>query len=83
MQADFSLHQGQGLGRKRTSDPSKRQPWPLWLRAVHDDRGAIVVEYTVVLVLVALGSVAAMIAIGVPLVGMYLTHRTWLLLPFP
>ena len=83
MQADFSLHHRRGSSRRPTSDPLERRPWPLWRSGAHDDRGAIMIEYTVILVLVALGLVAAMIAIGVPLVGMYLTCRTWLLLPFP
>ena len=51
--------------------------------APRDERGAVMVEYAVILVLVALGCVAAIVAVGIPLAGMYLTQRTWVLLPFP
>jgi Flp pilus assembly pilin Flp len=48
-----------------------------------DLRGSVTVEYTVLLVLVALTCAGAMIAIGAPLVRMLATYQTWLLLPFP
>lgn len=48
-----------------------------------DARGTVTVEYTVLLVLVAMTCVAAMVAIGAPLVRMFETYQTWLLLPFP
>jgi Flp pilus assembly pilin Flp len=48
-----------------------------------DARGSVTVEYTVLLVLVAMACVFAMIALGVPLVRMFETYQTWLLLPFP
>jgi Flp pilus assembly pilin Flp len=48
-----------------------------------DVRGTVTVEYTVLLVLVALACTGAMIAIGAPLVRMLATYQTWLLLPFP
>jgi hypothetical protein len=41
------------------------------------------VEYTVLLVVVAVACVFAMVAAGVPLVRAYLTRETWLLFPFP
>lgn len=48
-----------------------------------DARGSVTVEYTVLLVLVAMACVFAMIALGAPLVRMFETYQTWLLLPFP
>lgn len=48
-----------------------------------DERGTVTVEYTVLLVLVAMTCVFAMVAAGVPLVRAYLTRETWLLFPFP
>ncbi len=47
-----------------------------------DARGTVTVEYTVLLVLVALSCVGAMFAVGAPLVRMAVTYQTWLLLPF-
>lgn len=41
------------------------------------------VEYAVLLTVVALGLCFALLALGVPLVRMYLSQQTWLLLPFP
>jgi len=46
-------------------------------------RGSVTVEYTVLLVLVAMTCAAAMVTLGAPLVRMFLTYQTWLLLPFP
>lgn len=48
-----------------------------------DDRGSVTVEYTVILCLIAVGCALATAALGVPLVRMFATQRTWLLLPFP
>lgn len=48
-----------------------------------DTRGSVTIEYTVLLVLVALACVFSMIALGAPLVRMFETYQTWLLLPFP
>jgi len=48
-----------------------------------DARGSVTVEYTVLLVLVAMACVFAMIALGAPLVRMFETYQSWLLLPFP
>jgi hypothetical protein len=50
---------------------------------LQDDRGSIFVEYTTLLVLVAVICSLALVAAGVPLVQMYVTRQTWLLLPFP
>jgi len=41
------------------------------------------VEYTVLLSVVAVGLGFAIAALGVPLIRMYLAQQTWLLLPFP
>ena len=48
-----------------------------------DNRGSIVVEYAVLLTLVAIGLALAMVSLGEPLVRMYLNQRTVLMLPFP
>lgn len=48
-----------------------------------DERGSVTVEYTVLLVLVALSGAAAMMTLGAPLLRMLWTYQTWLLLPFP
>lgn len=48
-----------------------------------DTRGSVTVEYTVLLVLVALSCALAMVTLGAPLVRMFATYETWLLLPFP
>jgi Flp pilus assembly pilin Flp len=48
-----------------------------------DSRGSVTVEYTVLLVLVAMSCALAMVTLGAPLVRMFATYQTWLLLPFP
>jgi Flp pilus assembly pilin Flp len=48
-----------------------------------DELGSITVEYTVLLVTVAVGCALAIRGLGVPLFRMYLAHRAWLLLPMP
>ena len=52
-------------------------------RGAFDERGSVMVEYTVLLSVVAVGLCLALAALGVPLVRMYLSQQTWLLLPFP
>jgi Flp pilus assembly pilin Flp len=47
-----------------------------------DDRGTVTVEYTVILVVLALACVLAMIGLGGPLLTMFRTEQAWLLLPF-
>ena len=41
------------------------------------------VEYAILLTVVAVGLALVTAALGVPFVRMYLAQRTWLLLPFP
>ena len=41
------------------------------------------VEYAVLLTVVAMAVAFATAALGVPLMSMYLSQRTWLLLPYP
>lgn len=41
------------------------------------------VEYTVLLVLVAMACVLATVGAGVPLVRAYITREAWLLFPLP
>ena len=48
-----------------------------------NERGTVMVEYTVLLSVGAVGLSLALAALGVPLVSMYLSQQTWLLLPFP
>lgn len=48
-----------------------------------DERGTVMVEYTVILVLVTMGCVLAMVGLGGPLVSAFETQQAWLLLPFP
>jgi Flp pilus assembly pilin Flp len=50
---------------------------------IADERGGVTVEYTVLLVLVALSGAVAMMTLGAPLLRMLWTYQTWLLLPFP
>jgi len=51
-----------------------------WLALSHDERGSVTVEYTVLLVLVALGTAMATRALGPSLVRAFLAQQTWLLL---
>ncbi|HTM44301.1 MAG TPA: hypothetical protein VL137_05065 [Polyangiaceae bacterium] len=47
------------------------------------ERGTVTVEYVVVLTLVSLGVVAALVAVGVPLVRTYSAQVAWLVTPIP
>jgi Flp pilus assembly pilin Flp len=47
------------------------------------ERGSVMVEYAVLLTVVAMAVAFATAALGVPLMSMYLSQRTWLLLPYP
>ena len=48
-----------------------------------NDRGSVTVEYAVVLLVVALGCVFVTVALGRPLVAMFITRQVWLELAFP
>jgi hypothetical protein len=48
-----------------------------------DQRGAVMVEYAILLSAVSLGAALALVSLGVPLMRMYLSQRTWVLLPYP
>ena len=48
-----------------------------------DTAGSVFVEYVVVLSLVSVGAVAALVALGAPLLNLYLYQQAVLLLPFP
>ena len=50
---------------------------------IRNERGVVSVEYTVLLVVVALVCVFAVAALGVPLVRMFEARTAWLFLPFP
>jgi len=63
--------------------PSCNQVRMCLKQAAFDEAGSIMVEYTVLLSVVAVGLCFAIAALGVPLIRMYLSQKTWLLLPFP
>ena len=52
-------------------------------RVAPDERGTVMVEYAMLLSVVAVVLSLAVVALGVPLLRMYLTQQTWLLLPLP
>jgi len=52
-------------------------------RAPADERGSVMVEYTVLLVLVSLVTALAVAGLGPSLVRMFLAQATWLLLGVP
>lgn len=52
-------------------------------RNMHDQRGAVFAEYVTLLVLVSIGCAAATVALGVPLVNLFIFQRALLLLPIP
>jgi len=60
-----------------TAPRSDHQP------AARIERGSVMVEYAVLLTVVAMGVAFATVALGMPLMSMYLSQRTWLLLPYP
>jgi Flp pilus assembly pilin Flp len=50
---------------------------------LQDEHGSVMAEYAVLLTVVALGLSLATASLGVPLTRMYLSQRTWLMLPYP
>lgn len=50
---------------------------------LRDERGSVLVEYTIVLCLVAVGAVGALAACGVLLLRFFIYQQALLLLPFP
>ena len=50
---------------------------------LHDERGAVMVEYVVVLTLVALGAVGAVIGLGPALLALFRYQQALLLSPIP
>jgi Flp pilus assembly pilin Flp len=48
-----------------------------------DDQGLVYTEYLVILTLVSLGVTGALIALGVPLLNLFLYQQAVVLLPFP
>ena len=48
-----------------------------------DDRGSVTAEYAVLLGLVAVGCSLAVVALGAPLVRMFMSQEVWLLLGVP
>jgi hypothetical protein len=59
--------------------------WHLEVGSVRlsNDHGTIMVEYAVQFTVVALGLCLSMTVLGVPLIKVYLTQQTGLLLPLP
>jgi hypothetical protein len=52
-------------------------------RIVRSTAGSVFAEYVVLLVVVSLGCAAASVALGPPLLKLYLTQRAVLLVPYP
>jgi Flp pilus assembly pilin Flp len=52
-------------------------------RPTIDERGAVMVEYVVVLVLVVTGASAVLVLLGVAMARFYAAQQAWLLLPLP
>ena len=50
---------------------------------VPDDRGTIMVEYAVLLSVVAVGCSLAVIGLGAPLVRMFMAQEVWLMMAVP
>lgn len=48
-----------------------------------DDRGSVTAEYAVLLGVVAVGCSLAVIALGAPLVRMFMAQEVWILLALP
>jgi Flp pilus assembly pilin Flp len=48
-----------------------------------NDHGSIMVEYAVLLSAVAIGCSIAVVALGVPLVRMFMAQQVWLMLAVP
>lgn len=48
-----------------------------------DDRGTIMVEYAVLLSLVAVGCSLAVVGLGAPLVRLFMAQESWLMLAVP
>ncbi len=48
-----------------------------------DNQGLVYTEYLVILTLVSLGVMGALIALGVPLLNLFLYQQAVVLLPFP
>jgi len=53
------------------------------MQLLRDESGTVYSEYLVILVAVALGSVVATVALGVPLYNLYLFQQAVILLPLP
>jgi Flp pilus assembly pilin Flp len=58
-------------------------PFVLAARCARDVRGTVMVEYALLLVLVALGLTAALIVCGRLLLRLFLYQQALVLLPFP
>lgn len=48
-----------------------------------DDQGLAYTEYLIILILVSLSVIGALIALGVPLLNLFLYQQAVVLLPFP
>ena len=48
-----------------------------------DDQGLAYIEYLLILTLVSLSAIGALIALGVPLLNLFLYQQAVVLLPFP
>ena len=52
-------------------------------RLITDARGALMLEYVVILLLVAGGACAAIVMIGIAMAQYFAAQQAWLLIPFP
>jgi len=56
---------------------------PVMKRLIADARGALMLEYVVILLLVAGGAGAAIVMIGIAMAKYFAAQQAWLLIPFP
>lgn len=74
----------EGLVQLLANQPNRRQGRERAISsAASCDRGAVTVEYAVLLAVVSMGCVLAIIGLGVPLVRVYQASQAWLMLPVP
>ena len=52
-------------------------------RLITDARGALMLEYVVILLVVAGGACAAIVMIGIAMAKYFAAQQAWLLIPFP
>jgi Flp pilus assembly pilin Flp len=53
------------------------------IAGMKDDRGTVMVEYAILLSVVAVGCLLAVIGLGAPLVRMFIAQEVWLMMAVP